>query len=120
METKIVILLYLLAYSFIVGQSFSYIISLTNVQKNLPVLPYIEFRKLTDKNFRAKFKWVFYATLLLGPVTTWLTSNEPAGLLFIGVAISYIAFWIDAIIMLKGNMPIQQCYQYMVCRKLSC
>ena len=106
METKIVILLYLLAYSFIVSQSFSYIISLTNVQKNLPVLSYIEFRKLTDKNFRAKFKWVFYAALLLGPVAAWLTSNEPTGLLFIGVAISYIAFWIDAIIMLKGNMPI--------------
>jgi hypothetical protein len=106
MEAKLIIFLYLLAYSFLVSQSFSYIISLTNVQKNLSVLSYIEFRKLTDKNFRAKFKWVFYTTLVIGPVAIWLTTKEPTGLLFITVLLSYILFWIDAIIMLKGNMPI--------------
>lgn len=106
MEAKLIILLYLLAYSFIVSQSFSYIISLTHVQKNLSVLSYIEFRKLTDKNFRAKFKWVFYAVLVIGPAAIGFTVSQPASLLFIAIILSYVAFWVDAIIMLKGNMPI--------------
>lgn len=106
MEAKLIVFLYLLAYSFLVSQSFSYIISLTHVQKNLSVLSYIEFRKLTDKNFRSKFKWVFYTVLAVGPVAIWLTANEPVGLLFTTVLLSYILFWAETIIMLKGNMPI--------------
>lgn len=106
METKIIILLNLLAYSFIVSQSFSYIISLTDVQRKLSALSYIEFRHLTDKNFRAKFKWVFYAELMLGPAVIIVTVRDPAGLLFITAVIAYIAFWLDAVLMLKGNMPI--------------
>lgn len=106
MEVKIIVFLNLLAYSLIVSQSFSYIISLHNVQKNLAASTYIEFRKLTDRNFRTKFKFVFYTELIIGPIAIWLTSKEPTGLLFITTVISYIAFWTDAIIMLKGNMPV--------------
>ena len=106
MEAKLVVFLYLLAYSFLVSQSFSYIISLTHVQKNLSVLSYIEFRQLTDKNFRAKFKWVFYAVLVVGPVAIWFTAGEPGGLLLTTVVLSYTLFGVDTIIMLKGNMPV--------------
>ena len=106
MATQVILFLNLLVYSFIVSQSFSYIISLENVQKNLSVLSYIEFRKLTDKNFRAKFKWVFYAALIIGPVAIYLTGKNSGTVLFITTTISYVAFWIDAIIMIKGNLPI--------------
>lgn len=106
MEIKVIVFIYLLAYTFIVSQSLSYIISLHNVQKNLTALSYVEFRKLTDKNFRAKFKFVFYATLIIGPIVIWATVKDGVGLLAVTTIISYVAFWVDAIIMLKGNMPI--------------
>ena len=106
METKFFILLNLVAYSLIVSQSFSYIISLTNVQKNLSLLSYIDFRKLTDRNYRAKFKFVFYTALITGPVVILLTLNSAGSLLFVTSVIAYALFCADAIIMLKGNMPI--------------
>ena len=106
MATQVIIFLNLLVYSFIVSQSFSYIISLENVQKNLPVISYIEFRKLTDKNFRARFKWAFYAALITGPVAIYLAGKNSGIVLFISTIVSYIAFWTDAIIMIKGNLPI--------------
>lgn len=106
MVTQFIILLNLLAYSFIVSQSFSYIISLTDVQRKFSVLSYIEFRHLTDKNYRAKFKFVFYAELILGPVAIFLTAKDPTSILFITSVIAYIAFWIDTVFMLKGNMPV--------------
>ncbi|MEI9945943.1 MAG: hypothetical protein WDN26_17195 [Chitinophagaceae bacterium] len=52
MITSIIILLNLLAYSMVVSQSFSYMIALDNVQRNLPAASYIDLRKLLDKNFR--------------------------------------------------------------------
>ena len=55
MEIKVIMLINLLAYSFIVSQSFSYIIALRNVQRNLQPGAYIEVRKLMDKNFQKKF-----------------------------------------------------------------
>jgi len=106
METRIVLFTTLLAYSFVVSQSFSYIIALHNSQKNLDAKSYIKVRKLLDKNFRAKFKYVFYSTLISNILLCILTIQEPTSLLFFGSLIALIGFIADTGFMLRGNMPI--------------
>jgi hypothetical protein len=106
MEIRITLFVTLFAYSFLVSQSFSYIIALHNTQRNLDAKGYIILRKLLDKNFRAKFKYVFYLTLVSNTVLCILTFREPDSLLFIGSLIALIGFLADAVFMLRGNMPI--------------
>ncbi len=106
MEIRITLFATLIAYSFLVSQSFSYIIALHNTQKNLDARAYIVMRKLFDKNFRAKFKYVFYLTLITNTLLCILTIQEPTSLLFIGSLIALIGFVTDTAFMLRGNMPI--------------
>jgi len=106
MEINIVIFINLLAYSFIVSQSFSYIIALRNVQQSMDAVTYIELRKLLDKNFRRKYSVVVYISLASSTLLTVLCSIEPTCLLFISSAIAWIALIIDTLLTLKGNMPI--------------
>src|SRR5678816_4365516 len=106
MEIRITLFVTLIAYSFVVSQSFSYIIALHNAQKNLDARGYIVLRKLIDKNFRAKFKYVFYLTLITNTLLCILTIRDPTSLLFIGSVIALIGFVIDTVFMLRGNMPI--------------
>ena len=106
MEIRILLFITLLAYSFVVSQSFSYIIALHNTQKNLDARGYIGLRKLLDKNFRAKFKYVFYLTLISTTVLCILTFLRSNNVLFIGSLIAWLGFVADTVFMLKGNIPI--------------
>ena len=106
MEIRIALFVTLIAYSFLVSQSFSYIIALHNTQRNLDARSYIILRKLLDKNFRAKFKYVFYSTIITNTILCILTIREPNSLLFIGSLIAQIGFVVDTVFMLRGNMPI--------------
>ena len=108
MEIKVIMLINLLAYSFIVSQSFSYIIALRNVQRNLQPGAYIEVRKLMDKNFQKKFRIVFYISLLTCTVLTILSSMNLTGLLFITSTTALAGLVIETILTLKGNMPINK------------
>jgi hypothetical protein len=106
MGTNMIFLLTLLSYSIIVSQSFSYIISLKNVQLSFDAPSYIKFRKLTDTNFRAKYKYPVYAALLSNILLVILNIKNPSGLLFITATIAYAALLTDTVLTLKGNMPI--------------
>lgn len=96
----------LLFYSAIVSQSISYIISLTDVQRKMNAAEYISFRNITDKNFRAKFSFVFYGALLSNLLLVILTIIEFNSILFIASSISFVCLVIDTWFTLKGNMPI--------------
>ena len=106
MEINIIIFLNLLLYAVIVSQSFSYIIALSNVQRNLQAHTYIEMRKLLDNNFRKKNTWVVYMVLTSSTVLTILCSVQPGCLLFITSAIAWILLIVDVLLTLMGNMPI--------------
>ena len=108
MEIKVIMLINLLAYSFIVSQSFSYIIALRNVQTNLQPQSYIEMRKLLDKNYQVKFRIVIYVSLLTCSVLTILSSMNLTGLLFITSGIALTGLIAEIILTLKGNVPINK------------
>jgi hypothetical protein len=106
MATQIILLFTLLLYSIVAAQSISYIISLTDVQQKMNVNEYIVFRKLTDKNFRLKFAKVVYVTLLLNLALVIITVIYFNLLLLVCAVIALLAFIIDVLLMLKGNLPI--------------
>ena len=103
---EIIFFITLLSYSIVVAQSFSYIISLRNVHESLDAVGYIVVRKHTDRNFRAKFKWVFYATLICTTGLCVAAAIEGNKFVLICSAIAWIAFVLDTVFMMKGNMPI--------------
>ncbi|HMK03988.1 MAG TPA: hypothetical protein VK489_07355 [Ferruginibacter sp.] len=106
MQTKILLLLTLVAYSIIVGQSYMYIIVLKNVQNSMQAGSYIELRKLLDAGFMANFKWVIYAALLTNLLLVISTIKDPGSLLFITAAIAFVALVADTLFAVKGNVPI--------------
>ena len=106
MLVKVVFLFTLLAYSIIVSQSFMYILALKNVQFTLEANSFIELRKLIDVNMRDNFKYPVYAALFTSLLMVILTLKNPTSLLFITVAIAFIALIADTLLMMKGNLPI--------------
>lgn len=106
MATQIILFFTLLFYSIVAAQSISYIISLTDVQKKMNANEYIVFRKLTDKNFRLKFTKIVYATMLLNLALVIVTIIHFNILLLVCAVISFLAFVIDVLLTLKGNLPI--------------
>ncbi len=106
MYTKPILLLTILAYSVIVAQSYMYIIALKNVQHSMQAASYIELRKLLDINFRANYKYAVYAALLTSLLLVLLNIKSPGSLLFITSAIAFTALIADVLLMMKGNMPI--------------
>jgi hypothetical protein len=106
MEIKVITFINLFLYSIVTSQSFSYWISLNNVQQNMSAVEYISFRKLTDKNFRSKFRPVIYATLISNTVLSISCSNQFTGILFVTSVIALLALITDMIIAVKGNIPI--------------
>jgi hypothetical protein len=108
MEIKIIMLINLLAYSFVVSQPFSYIIALRNVQREMQPAAYIELRQLTDKNFQVKFRIVLYVTLLTCSILTLLSSMDLTGLLFLTSAAALVGLVVEIILAVKGNVPINR------------
>jgi hypothetical protein len=106
MYTKLILLLTMLAYSVIVAQSYMYIIAMKNVQHCMQAESYIELRKLLDVNFRANYKFAVYAALITSLVCVLMNIKSPGSLLFITSAIAFIALVADVLLMMKGNMPI--------------
>ena len=108
MEIKVIMLINLLAYSFIVSQSFLYMIALKNVQTSMQPASYIELRKLLDKNFQVKFRIVVYVSLLTCTVLTVLSSMHLTGLLFITSALALVGLIVEILLAVKGNVPINR------------
>ena len=106
MLNKLLLLVTLLVYSVIVSQSYMYIIALKNAQINMQPNTYIEFRKLMDAGFRANFKYAVYAGLIGNLVLLIATAKAPGSLIFITSAIAFFALVADVLLMMKGNMPI--------------
>ena len=106
MYAKILVLINLTGFAFVVSQSLFYLLALTNAQKNLEAPSYIELRKLLDKNLRITLKIVYYITLTTTLLLTVITFSTSLSLLFITSAIAMLALIIDVYLALKGDIPI--------------
>ena len=108
MELKILIFLNVLVYSVIVSQSFMYMIALRNVQENMGAGFYIELRKLLDRNFLKKFKFVVYTALLLSCLLMLAAFFQSSVLFLVGSVLAFAGLLVDVLLAVKGNMPINR------------
>lgn len=106
MATKITLLVTVLAYSFVVSQSFMYILALKNVQLNLEGGTYTTLRQLIDTNMRSTFKYVLYTAVIANIILLALNGKQAGSLLFITTAIALVALIADILITVKGNLPV--------------
>lgn len=107
MATQIILFLDILIWSIIAGQSYMYIIALMDVSKKLDAPGYIRFRQLVDRNFMAKYKWVVYAAMLLGPLLCILAATK-GNIVFVCSLVTLLALVSDLVLTLRGNMPINK------------
>jgi len=108
MPVKIILLLTVLCYSVIVGQSFMYIIALKNVQYKMEAASYIELRKLMDAAFRARYKFAVYAALLCNLVLLITICKVFFSVFFVTSTLAFFALVMDTLLSVKGNVPINK------------
>jgi len=106
MITRIVFLCTLIAYSFIVSQSFMYILALRQVQLNLKASTYTEFRKLIDASMRNNFKYAVYGALIANLILILSTIIKPGSLLFVSAVVAFVCLVTDTMLTIRGNMPV--------------
>lgn len=106
MPNKYLLLFTLITYSVVVSQSFMYILALKDVQLNLNANSYLELRKLIDLNMNGLFKYVMYVALFSTILLVISTIKNPGSILFITSSIALVALIADAVIALKGNIPL--------------
>ena len=106
MAIKIILLLTLFSYSFLVSQSFMYILSLKKVQISLEAPAYLVIRKLIDSSMRSTFRYVIYGALLTNLLLVFSTINHPNSLLFSTAVIAFVALTVDTLLTVKGSLPI--------------
>ena len=83
-----------------------YILALKQVQINLSPSSYIELRKLTDTAMRSNFKYVMFIALAANVVLIAVNFKQPSSIMFVTAAIALICLLVDFVIIIKGNMPI--------------
>ncbi|TGL31334.1 DUF1772 domain-containing protein [Leptospira koniambonensis] len=104
--TKIILFTALFSYSWVVGQSYMYVIALEDVQMAMDAPAYIELRQLLDTSFRANFKFVVIGALASNLLLVIVTVRNCRSLLFITAALSFLALIVDTLLTLKGNVPL--------------
>lgn len=108
MLIKVTLFITLVAYAFIVGQSFFYILALSNATKRMSPAAYIESRKLIDAELQNRLSLVYYLALAATILLTAFSVVNPNGILFVSSVIALIALVIDIAIALKGNIPLNR------------
>lgn len=106
MYIKILLLLNLIGFAFVVSQPFFYLLALSNAQKSLDAPSYIELRKQLDKNLQVTLRLVYYITLISALMLTLFTFSFTLSLLFISSLIALCALLTDIVLAFTGDIPL--------------
>lgn len=106
LTTKIILFATLFAYSWVVSQSWMYVIALENVQLAMGAPSYIEVRQLLDTSFRANFKFVVVGALVSNLLLVLVTVRNYRSGLFVAALFAFLALVVDTVLTLKGNVPV--------------
>jgi hypothetical protein len=106
LPTKVLLFTALFTYSWIVSQSYMYVIALENAQMAMDAPAYIELRHLLDVSFRANFKFVVIGALASNLLLVIATARNYRSALFFAAAFSFLALIVDTLLTLKGNVPL--------------
>lgn len=100
----------MLLYAVVSSQSFFYMLAMSNTMKNMQAGTYIESRKLLDKNLKASLQTVYYLALAATFALVVFCVTNPTGLLFISAIVALVLLLADAILALKGNIPLNNIF----------
>ena len=106
MEIKITLFITMLMYSFVISQSFFYILAMSGTMKKMQAESYIETRNLLTEKLHTPLQIVYYTTLAASVLLTAFCVVNPSGLLFICSVIALIALVADVLLAVKGNVPL--------------
>lgn len=108
MLIKITLFITLLCYAFVVGQSFFYVLAMSDASKKMAAPVYIETRKLIDQQLQQSLSVVYYIALSASLLLTAFSVVNPNGILFSCSLIALLALVIDIALALKGNIPLNK------------
>ncbi len=108
MAIKITLFITLLMYAFIISQSFFYILAMTSILKKMQAGTYIETRNLLTETLQVPLKVIYYTALGASLLLTSFCVVNPNGLLFITSIIAFVALLADALLAVKGNIPLNK------------
>jgi hypothetical protein len=106
MLTQITLVITLVLYSIIASQSFMYVLALKRVQLKLDAAGYITFRQLIDAAMMASIKYVMYTAMAANMLLVVLLISTHGSMLFFTALFSGLMLLVDALITVKGNLPI--------------
>ncbi len=108
MAIKITLFITLLMYAFVISQSFFYLLAMTSTLKKMEAPAYIETRNLLTRALDVPLQWVYYLTLAGTLLLIAFCVVNPSGLLFICSVIAFVALAADALLAVKGNIPLNK------------
>ena len=106
MYIKILLLLNLIGFAFVVSQPFFYLLALSNAQKNLEAPSYIELRQQLDKNLQVTLRLVYYVTVISALLLTLFTFTATLSLLFLASFVALCALLTDIVLAFTGDIPL--------------
>ena len=108
MEIKITLFITLLLYAFIISQSFFYILAMAGTMKKMQAETYIETRNLLTQKLEIPLQVIYYASLGSSLLLAAFCVVNPTGWLFISSLIALITLVADAVLAVKGNIPLNK------------
>jgi hypothetical protein len=106
MIIKITLFITLLMYAFVISQSFFYILAMSSAMKKMQAATFIETRNLLTSRLELPLQIVYYTALAASVLLVGFSVVNPTGILFITAVIALIALVADALLALKGNIPL--------------
>ncbi|WP_276500394.1 hypothetical protein [Terrimonas pollutisoli] len=108
MEIKITLFITLLLYAFVISQSFFYILAMSGTMKKMQAETYIETRNLLTQKLETPLQVVYYLALGSSLLLVAFCVVNPTGWLFISSVIALITLVADALLAVKGNIPLNK------------
>jgi hypothetical protein len=108
---KIIILLNLVSFAFVVSQPLFYILAMSEAQKTLRPASYIELRNLLDKKLQINLRFVYYATIFSNMLLVLMSWYSGSNLLLITSLIAMVSLIADMVLMFKGDIPVNKAIQ---------
>ena len=106
MLLNLILLLDLIAYSFIVSQPLYYMLALSPVQQNMDAQSYITLRKMIDEQIRTRLKYAYISALLVTVFFLLHGLYEPSFVVVASAAIALMALLADLWLIFRGDVPI--------------
>ncbi len=108
MGIKITLFITLMIYALVISQSLFYFLAMTRTMKKMQAPTYIETRNLLTRALAVPLQCVYYIAMAATVLLAAFCVVNPTGVLFISSLIALAALLADALLAVKGNIPLNE------------